>query len=185
MSRESTLDQQLEFLAARGASDHAHSLASLIDHLNGTREILASWGAPPALCTAGLFHSVYGTESFESKVADLADRDAVRELIGPTSEEIAYTFAIMSQESLEDNLARTSGFRLQHRITGEWFDIDREMLAAICNLSAANWLEQLPRLAEIYREMGRARYEKMQPFLLPEAAEAIRSAYGEASPTPS
>lgn len=178
MSRQATFDRQIEFLIVRGAADHCHSRASLIEHLDATRKILASWGASPALCTAGLFHSVYGTQSFESAVADLEDRQVVREVIGPESEEIAYLFSIMSPDSFEENFARSSSFRLQNRTTGEWSEIDHEMLVALCNLSAANWLEQLPRLAEIYREMGRKKYTSMGPFLLLAGAEAIGEAYG-------
>ena len=42
-----------------------HSERTLLDHLSGTCRLLESWSCPHTVCVAGLFHSVYGTSSFD------------------------------------------------------------------------------------------------------------------------
>jgi (p)ppGpp synthase/HD superfamily hydrolase len=63
-----------------------HSEVGLFDHLLGTRQLLVEWKARPALCDAGLFHSVYSTEHYELKAIPLSMRDEVRQLIGDEAE---------------------------------------------------------------------------------------------------
>ena len=58
----------------------------MFDHLLGTRRLLVEWEARPALCDAGLFHSVYSTEYYELKAIPLSMRDEVRQLIGDEAE---------------------------------------------------------------------------------------------------
>ena len=41
--------------------DHTGS-ASFDEHLKGVQAVLRYWNAPEYLCSAGLFHSIYGTE---------------------------------------------------------------------------------------------------------------------------
>lgn len=172
-----SFEMQVEFLRSRGAAAQPHSLSSLIQHLIGTRELLLYWGASPALCTAGLFHSVYGTESFQAATVDLKERDTIREIIGAESEEIAYLFSVMTRESFEANLEFESNFRLQERTSKTWVGISFRMFQQLCNLNAANWLEQRERLPRSFRELGRERYRRMLKFVLPAAAVALKAAY--------
>jgi len=173
----STLELQLAFLRERGASTQAHSFSNLLDHLLGTRKLLLSWQASPTVCTAGLFHSVYGTESFEPETVSLANRESVRDVIGKPAEEIAYLFSVMSQESFENNLRADPPYRLRERPSGNSVEIDSQMFRDLCNLSAANWLEQWDRLPVQLRSLGREKYYAMLKFLLPLAAKAIRTAH--------
>lgn len=172
-----SFEAQIEFLRSRGATMQPHSLSNLIHHLIGTREILLSWQASPVLCTAGLFHSVYGTESFDVAIVDLAERDAVRRLIGGESEEIVYFFSVATRVSFEANFERQSDYRIQERSSKDWTPISLHLLEQLCTLSAANWLEQRRRLPSSAGEFGRERYRKMLEFVLPAAAEALREAY--------
>jgi hypothetical protein len=58
---------------------------SLLDHLLGTQELLQRGGYPEALCTAGLMHSVYGTNRFTLKSIDASiqgERERVRASAG-------------------------------------------------------------------------------------------------------
>lgn len=64
-------DEQLAF---HGAGDVAHSTEDLLAHLQGTEALLVSFGAREQVCTAGLIHSVYGTESFQTAVLPLGLR---------------------------------------------------------------------------------------------------------------
>lgn len=172
-----TLEMQLAFLRGRGAKARSHSFSNLLDHLLGTRKLLLCWQASPTLCIAGLFHSVYGTESFEPETVSLAKRESVRELIGKPAEEMVYLFSVMTQESFENNLRADPEYRLRERTTGNWVEIEPQMLRDLCNLSAANWLEQWDRLPVQLRSLGREKYCAILRFVLPRAAQAIRTAY--------
>jgi hypothetical protein len=62
-----------ELLHRFHADQIEHSGGSLLAHLAGTAALLESWGAPAALCRAGQFHSLYGTEALRQAAASLAD----------------------------------------------------------------------------------------------------------------
>src|SRR5438045_6784881 len=86
-----------EFLVSIGCHRVRHSGESLLSHLVGTYALLKGWGASEPECLAGLFHSVYGTVSFQ---ADLdIDRARVREVIGPEAEHLASVFGRRSSRS--------------------------------------------------------------------------------------
>ena len=73
------MDEELErrvcFLRAAHTDWMAHTERGLLDHLLGTRQVLMDWRAQPAVCDAGLFHSVYGTEHYAPAAigADIAE----------------------------------------------------------------------------------------------------------------
>src|SRR5262249_27939423 len=69
----------------------------LLDHLQGTRTILAQWGQRADLCNAGLFHSCYSTDSYRHALFQLADRDSVRSLIGSVAEDLVYRFCTIDR----------------------------------------------------------------------------------------
>ena len=171
------LDTQLDFLRARSAAAQSHSFSTLLEHLTGTRELLCAWRACPDLCAAGLFHSVYGTESFGPVSIGLAEREAVRGVIGAAAEEIVYLFSVMTAESFEANLRLESGFSVQERTSKTHVGIAPPMFRHLCNLSAANWLEQRDRLPRQFQSLGRERYRSMLKFVLPAAADALTAAY--------
>ncbi len=178
MSGTASLSRKLAFLQAHGASRLAHSRDALYAHLCGTRELLRAWGARPALCDAGLFHSVYGTESYWSSLLATELRTQVREMIGVEAEEIVFLFGVMTKPSFYANLHRREGFKLQHRLSRERIDIDRRRLCDLCNVMAANWLEQRPRVSAERQGVRREEFRTMLPLLLPAARTAISLAYG-------
>jgi len=45
------------FLREVNTQEIPHTERALLDHLLGTRQLLVEWGARPAVCDAGLFHS--------------------------------------------------------------------------------------------------------------------------------
>jgi hypothetical protein len=74
-----------------GATEPARGARPLLDHLDGTRAVLAAWGSPAELCLAGLFHSAYGAEGGAARARDanLERRREVRAVIGLAAEELA------------------------------------------------------------------------------------------------
>jgi hypothetical protein len=177
MNLDRSLSAKVDFLITEGALGYAHSAADLFAHLCGTRNLLVLWGAHPALCDAGLFHSVYGTEAFRESLVAIDKRDRVREVIGPDAEEIVYLFGAMSKATLYANLDRRDGFTVNDRFSGKWVGIDESRLRDLCNLTAANWLEQRPRFPREMQQVERDEFQKMLPLLLPKAQTTIRTAY--------
>src|SRR4051795_9590961 len=80
---------RLDLLRSLGFGELQHdSHVPFLSHLIGTRRLLVSWGCRPALCEAGLFHSVYGTEYFEPE--QQPTRDDVVAIIGTEAERVAW-----------------------------------------------------------------------------------------------
>jgi hypothetical protein len=70
-----------------------------LSHLVGTRRVLATWDERPALCDAGLFHSVYGTEYFVPE--HRPDRADVVAVIGAEAERIAWLWCTIRRDTLD------------------------------------------------------------------------------------
>lgn len=141
--------EDLAFLLAHGADAADHSGEGLLAHLRGTARLLVDWGAREALCRAGLFHSVYGTESYTGAILPPGLRSEVAALIGAEAEAIAWRFGAMSKGSLYENLDGRDAFSLRDRFGGPELPLSMAELADLLNLTVANWLEQRPRVSPI------------------------------------
>jgi hypothetical protein len=104
MSEE--LETRVQFLRDVNVDAREHSGRGLLDHLLGTRQLLLKWGARPALCGAGLFHSIHGTEGYQEATVPLSMRARVRELIGNEAESLVWLFCFMRRERLSGNVGR-------------------------------------------------------------------------------
>lgn len=69
-----------------------HSGRDFYQHLKGTHDLLQKWGNPEHVCLAGLFHSIYGTQSFRHETVPLSQRSFIVDLIGPGAETLAWQF---------------------------------------------------------------------------------------------
>src|SRR4051812_20950107 len=58
-------------LLALGADHFPHVAGSLAPHLSRTAALLQQWGNRPALCLAGLYHAVYGTDGIVGSLVAL------------------------------------------------------------------------------------------------------------------
>ena len=97
-------------------------------------------GRAPALCDAGLFHSVYGTEYFEPERT--ASRNEVLAVIGAEAERIAWLWCAIRRDTLdvERHTVRLRHGDLTERLTpGEVGDL--------ATLWAADTVEQIARMA--------------------------------------
>jgi hypothetical protein len=162
---------KIQFLIARQAAEREHSASILISHLIGTRDVLSRWGARQAVCYAGLFHSVYGTQSYRSLV-ELDQRKNIQHLIGEEAEGLAYLFCAMTRRAFIYNLDSKDKRYIHDRFTGKWTFITQTDMQDICNIVVANWLEQVPRIPTL-RNLNSAPLEKMFPFLLSSAQEEL------------
>jgi hypothetical protein len=174
---ETTTEQQvaraMELLDEVGAVDVEHPSGTLLQHLRGTYDMLASWGCPEHVCLAGLYHSVYGTEVFQRETIPLEARSSVREAIGDEAEELAFLYCAIRRSSLYDNLDEGAPHAVEDR-SGQRIPLrGLDQLADLFTLDVANRLEQVDRTgtSATRRATDRALYERAVP-LLPAAAVA-------------
>jgi hypothetical protein len=132
---------RLELLRALGFAALEHdSHVPFLTHLCGTRRTLVAWGARPALCDAGLFHSVYGTEYFEPDRTP--DRDGVIAVIGADAERIAWLWCAIRRDTLD---VGRSTVQLRHNDVRE--RLTALEVADLATLWAADTVEQIERMA--------------------------------------
>ena len=75
-----------------GSEQAPHSGRTLLLHLQGTHDLLKTWGNPPCVCLAGLFHSIYGTNAFRRRSLGADQRPSLRAAIGVEAEALAWIF---------------------------------------------------------------------------------------------
>ena len=167
------LENRLRFLRKANTEGMPHSDRGLLDHLLGTRQLLVEWEARPALCDAGLFHSVYGTQHYELKAVPLTMRNEVQQLIGEEAESLAWLFCMMRRETLCQNLGQEREFRVQHRLTNEWLPLTKIQFEDLWTLAIANSLEAFPRCSWIWRRYLRWGLRQFRDIAIPPAQRAI------------
>jgi len=171
-----------DFLRGRPGATVRHSGSTLIEHLAGVRDKLKAWQCRPAVCLAGLYHSIYGTENFRPQTVSVTERPVVAQVIGAEAEQLAYLFCMLNVRGfiaeIEADLASPERrLRDSDRMSGgEKLDL--------LHLFAANWLEQMPRMRPIHRATRARFFRKITPLLVPLAQEEIEATYGfETAPT--
>lgn len=66
-------------------------------HLEEVAALLRAWGAPEACATAGLGHTVYGSEAFPVRLKRFVDRKSTRAAVGTWAERLMFAYATTSQ----------------------------------------------------------------------------------------
>jgi hypothetical protein len=133
---------RLAYLRRLGFGELTHdSHVPFLSHLLGTRHLLVRWGERAALCDAGLFHSVYGTEFFGPD--EPADRDDVRRLIGDEAEEVAWAWCTIRR----DTIAPVRPHTVADRWTGKATTLPDSLVADLVTLWAADTVEQIGRMS--------------------------------------
>jgi hypothetical protein len=105
-------------------------------------------GSRAALCDAGLFHSVYGTEYFEP--ARTPKRDAVMAIIGAEAERIAWLWCAIKRDTLD-----AAGATVELRGASETEALTLTEVADLATLWAADTVEQIGRMAPDERGFAR------------------------------
>jgi hypothetical protein len=168
------LEKRLRFLREANTERMPHSERGLFDHLLGTRQLLVEWGARPALCDAGLFHSIYSTEYYEQTAVPLTSRNDVRQLIGEEAESLVWLFCMMRRETLLDgNLERQRDFTVQHRLTGEQISLSEAQFGDLVTMTIANSLEVFPSCSWMGRRSLPRHLRRYRSIAIPAAQAAI------------
>jgi len=143
----------VETLKSLGTYETGHSGRTLGKHLFNTYKLLEKMKAPPDVCLAGAFHSIYGTNIFQKSTIDPKNRHKVKDLFSEKVENLIYLFSIINRPScFETNV-------IQNYKTGETIDVDEETLYNLKFIEIANLIEQkssisrFPVLLEMYKEI--------------------------------
>jgi len=154
------------FLASLGTAEVAHTGGDFLHHLRAVHRVLEEAGADEAVCRAGLFHSIYGTEGFQDFSLPLAERARVRALIGERAEFAAYCNCVMDRATLDAAVAAAlrggeQRFEIRDRAGGPSIALTRAQLADLAEVHLFDWLEQVARSErgwgyrrEAYRDMA-------------------------------
>ena len=173
-----SLTGQLDFLRQHNVHTMGHSNQTLLAHLSGVRALLLEWENPPEVLAAGLFHSVYGTESFRQTALPQSLRSTVRVVIGEQAEMLAYVFGAMEKTTFGASVHRGADFWVTDRHTAEKISLPDPQWTALCEVVVANWLEQQPRVAPERRRLKADMFRAIRRWLSPGAAAAVSTAYG-------
>lgn len=150
------LDSQVEFLRSLGTDDLGHSGDTLFHHLVGTARLLESWERPLGICSGGLFHSVYGTQSFRHSSASVQDRELIRNAIGEHAERLAYLFCTTDRTNFFDQLAEPAALLHAHD-SQRSIAVSHEDLGSLVQIEIANYAEFMNRISLSDEEESRFR----------------------------
>jgi len=175
------MDKKFSQLAKLGAADFAHINGNLIDHLKGTRDILASWSASQTLQDAGLYHAAYGTAGFETQMVAPDQRTKIAQIIGPQAEEIVYQYCACDRDTVWPQLGPVSSPDFKNRFTQQTYTLSTALLKDFCELTAANELEIAKGNAQFIEQHGKGLltlFTHMQPLLSTKANAAVKRVLG-------
>ena len=135
-----------DYLRELGAADIDHSENTYLAHASGVYRDLKSWGCSQALCDAGMFHSIYGTELFQGFTLPLERRGEVRDLIGERAERLVYLNCCLLRASLDESVRRgRAPHTLKDRFLQQEIELSQEDFDDLCRLHLCDWLEQVAR----------------------------------------
>ena len=151
MTTPELLFQRLQEL---GAGEFAHLNGSLIEHLKGTADLLKSWGNREALCNAGLYHAVYGTDGYDESLVGLTMRQQIAGFIGTEAEGITYLYGACDRKAFYPRIGTSSQLTYSDRFTQKSFEIPQTTLKDLCELILANELEIAKNSEPFRKEYG-------------------------------
>jgi hypothetical protein len=136
-----TLTEHYRRLLGLGADEFPHFAGSLAPHLLRTASLLQRWGNRPALCLAGLYHAVYGTDGIRGSLVALDHRGAIAEIIGSDAEYIAYLYGACDRDAFHPRIGTSTSLQFVDRFTLSEYPIQNAALRDFCELTLANELE--------------------------------------------
>lgn len=175
-----TYKQLTKFLDGLEIEKIPHTGKNYFGHLIAVYHDLKSWGCDEELCRAGMFHSIYGTQQFQSFKLPLESRPRIRDMIGDRGERLAYYNCAMYRPSFDLAVEQTHGpYRFTDRLTNEEVELSAEDFEDLCRVHLCDWLEQAPRVNKW--DFRRAAYRRMAERLGGPALAAYDRVYSAAS----
>jgi hypothetical protein len=152
-----------DFLVALGTEKVGHTQKNYLAHLIAIYRLMESCGCTDELCRAGMFHSIYGTQQFQTFALPLERRAEMRELIGERAERLAYLNCVMDRSTLDAAVEKGEPpFRIRERGSSIDVELTPEDFDDLCRVHLYDWLEQVTRSSlgwdyrrDAYRGMAR------------------------------
>jgi hypothetical protein len=119
-----------------------HSYRSLFEHLQGTYSLLKLWGSDEPTSIAGLFHSIYGTQAYKVRSADLESRPRVRQIIGEKAEWLAYLFCVCDRRSFAAELGKSRP-QVWSVLEAKLIPVEPMVVQSLVEVMVANAYEQI------------------------------------------
>lgn len=139
----------VNYLKRLDTANVEHTHGTYLGHNVGVYRDLKAWGCPEEVCRAGMFHSIYGTESFQEFQLPLDRRSEICQLIGERSERLAYLNSAINYASFDRTVAGGGPHHtMLDRFTGKEIAIVAEDFEDLCRIHLCDWLEQVPRCKE-------------------------------------
>ncbi|MBB5869176.1 hypothetical protein F4553_002555 [Allocatelliglobosispora scoriae] len=163
-----------------GAREIDHPGGTLLAHLHRVHDLLADWGARPALQLAGLGHACYGTDGFAPSLLSLDERDRLVAVVGAEAEAIAYRYASCDRSYTYAHLVDDAD-QFRDRFAGVVTSPTLDQRRDFAELTAANELDLVrvnPELRERYGPGLRRLFTRLRPLL----SEAARRACDDGLP---
>ncbi|KAG2435828.1 hypothetical protein HXX76_007023 [Chlamydomonas incerta] len=95
------LPEWMEVLSGVGAGECWHKKSSFKAHLYEVYKLCKIWGQDDDVCKCALFHSAYSNSYVNLAIfQEGADRGRLKELLGPSAEELIHTFCVVPRHNL-------------------------------------------------------------------------------------
>ena len=169
--------RHLDLLLELDTDKSRHSGGALLEHLRETHDLLHAWGNDQAVCIGGLFHSIYGTQSYQTQSASLEDRRRIRTVIGERAERLAFLFCVADRGEFFEALDKDDA-TLWNRVHEETMPVTRDELCDLIEMEMANFAEFMPRSAFTEEELAafEANVERTRDLISKGAYAAAKSA---------
>lgn len=142
-----------------GCDSTSHMNRNLLEHFQGTYQLLKKWGNSESVCLAGLFHAIYGTETFPNALVTLEKRQEISSVIGEEAEKLVYYYSILTRKTFIGNLSECNNFHIKSRLNEETIPITELEFRQLVEIFLADRLEQ------IFSLNYRCRYQYKEFFL--------------------
>lgn len=131
-----------EYLTERGAYILRHGTRSLMEHLEGVHLILIEAKSEEVVCNAGLFHSVYGTFVYRTKLIENSEREKVQAMIGLRAEELVWTFCSLPRPNILEMSLNCENHNWFSEKVECRHSTHKQLWSDLLRLECANMLEQ-------------------------------------------
>ena len=142
------INTMTDFLIDFGAKEVPHTKKNYFAHAVGVYRDMKKFQADDEVCRAAMFHSIYGTEGFQTLTLPLNRREELRDLIGVRAENLVYANCAMERQAFYR--AVTDGddrYRIPDRLTGAWLELSRSEFEDLMRLHLCDFLELVARTA--------------------------------------
>jgi hypothetical protein len=166
-------------LRERGAERIDHPGGTLYAHLARVHDRLGALGHGRDVQLAGLAHAAYGTDGFTRTLLPVGDRPVLRELVGPTAEQLIYRYGACDRSRTWQALAETR--QVWDRFTGRAEQLAAAELRPFVDLSIVNELdvaEQDPEIRRRYGDYFRGLFASWAPLASPPVIADAERALG-------